>query len=230
MPRRKRLVAPRTGQQHMGLVEPVQRVYQPGPGRPSKMTPERVDIILRLLKAGNTREAAAQGAQVDAATMRRWCAAVPQFKAQVEDAEHAAEVAFASRIRKAATEAEVVEHFDQRGNLLTRRTKYDWKAAAWWLERRRGSTWKPAPQQVDVSGTVEHEHTGSVEVNVTVWRPDEAWLAALARNERDLPPDVRIVSPAPDRPVPGPVLLPESVPAPPAAPAAGDVPEPADRP
>lgn len=176
-------------------------------GRPTKLTDPREETILTMLRAGNTREAAAAAARIDPATMRRWCAGNARFRAVVEEAENAAEAMFASRIRKAATEAEITEHFDQRGNLLRRTVKYDWKAAAWWLERRRGQTWKPAPGQLEISGP----DGGPIEqnVNVTVWRPDPAWLAAFANSEGELPPDVRVVGPGADRVQPGPLLLPE---------------------
>jgi hypothetical protein len=229
MPRRKRLIRPRQGQQTLGLVSaaPSEVVEAPRPGRPTKRSVEREQTILRLIARGNTRTAAAGAAGIDLRTLERWCKASVGFRRAVERAEHQAEVQYVERVHRASVQAEVVEHFDQRGNLLRRTTKYDPKQANWWLERRRPADWKPAPKQVEVSGDVTVEHG---DVNVIVWRPDEAWLAALARNERDLPPDVRVVSPAPDRPVRGPVLLPEPVPATPAPSAAGDVPEPAERP
>lgn len=180
-------------------------------GRPAKLTPERQKLIVELLRRGNTREAAAAGAQIDRRTMYKWLAAYPWFKAAVEKAEHEAEVLFVQRIFEAATQSEVIEHFDSRGNLLTRRVKRDPKAAEWWLERRRRDTWRPPNQGIEVGGP-DGGPVGAV--NVMVWRPDPEWLVAFASSEKEMPPDVRLVTDPeqsdapPDRARPGPVLLP----------------------
>jgi hypothetical protein len=146
-------------------------------GRPTKLTPERTALAVNVLRGGNTREAAAAAIEVDPDTFGRWTRTNAEFRRAVEHAEHEAELLFASRIRKSAVEAEVVETFDRAGNLLRRVTKYDWKAAAWWLERRRPKEWKPV-QGVEVSGP----DGGPIESrDVVTWQPDEAWMREYAR-------------------------------------------------
>lgn len=87
-------------------------------GRRTKRTDERVDAVLRSLRSGNTRRAAAAVAEVDASTFYRWMEADATFRTAVEKAEAEAEARFAARVTSAADEG-------------------TWQAAAWWLERRR---------------------------------------------------------------------------------------------
>lgn len=86
-------------------------------GRPSKKTPERIDAILRALRAGNTRAASARFAEIHYDTFYDWMKTDADFSDAVEKAEADAEVRFVTRIATAAEET--------------------WQAAAWWLERRR---------------------------------------------------------------------------------------------
>ncbi len=136
-------------------------------------------LAVNVLQGGNTRAAAAAAIEVDEDTFGRWVRGNAGFRRAIEHAEHEAELLFSARIRKSATEAEVVETFDRQGNLLRRVTKYDWKAPAWWLERRRGKAWRPTAT-VEVSGLgggpIEHEGHDVIE-----WRPDEAWMRDYAR-------------------------------------------------
>jgi hypothetical protein len=86
--------------------------------RPTKRTPERQTAILNSLRLGNTRRAAAAFAEIDPATMWRWCEDDATFRNAVEKAEADAETRFLGNIAKAAADG-------------------TWTAAAWWLERRR---------------------------------------------------------------------------------------------
>jgi hypothetical protein len=63
--------------------------------------------------------------------MRRWCPDDERFRAAVEEAENAAEFVHVSNIHLSAHQAEVIEHFDARGNLLSRRVKRDPKVSEW---------------------------------------------------------------------------------------------------
>jgi hypothetical protein len=86
-------------------------------GRPTKKTPERVEAILRALRAGNTRAASARFAEIHYDTLYEWMRSDSDFSDAVEKAEADAEVRFVTKIATAAEET--------------------WQAAAWWLERRR---------------------------------------------------------------------------------------------
>lgn len=150
-------------------------------GRPRKFAVDapRRARFLGALRAGLTRTNAAAAAGISTDTYQRAMAEDAAFAADIEQAEMEAEAFAAGRIRKAMTEAEVTDVYDGRGNLIRTITKYDWKAAAWWLERRRPADWKPTAQTdvnvrggVQVSGQVDH---------LIEFRPDEAWLRDAVR-------------------------------------------------
>ena len=85
--------------------------------RPTKRTPERREAILRSLRIGNTRTASAAGAGLSLDVLSRWIAGSAEFRGEVLIAEAEAEQRFLGVVAKAATD--------------------DWRAAAFWLERRR---------------------------------------------------------------------------------------------
>jgi hypothetical protein len=101
-----------------------------GPGRPSKLTPEVRTKLLDALRAGNFRGPAAFYAGVSSRVLREWMTdgkrnpSGPhgEFRRRVLEAEKGAEIANVANILKAA----------QKG---------DWKAAAWWLERKANARW-----------------------------------------------------------------------------------------
>ncbi len=153
--------------------------------RPTKRTRERVDAALLALRLGNTRAAAAAAIEVGVSTFREWIAELPWLAAAVEQAEREAELVFAERIRKAAAEAEIIETWDRDGNLVRSVTKFDWKAAAWWLERRHPADWRPIAA-VEISGP----DGKPVETHDVVdWRPDAAWMERYARVAAEVGPD-----------------------------------------
>ncbi len=90
-------------------------------GRPSKATEQRIEALLGALRAGNTREAAAAHAGIDRTTLYRWMGRNRALRVRVEGAEADAEVRFAAQVAQAAST--------------------DWRAAAWWLERRRSASY-----------------------------------------------------------------------------------------
>jgi hypothetical protein len=90
--------------------------------RPSKYTPATVKKITDALSAGNTRRAAAAYAGIDVRTMERWARRYAAFAASLLQVEAACEVGHVAAITKAARDG-------------------DWKASAWWLERRRHADW-----------------------------------------------------------------------------------------
>jgi hypothetical protein len=86
-------------------------------GRRSKATEARIEALLVALRAGNTREAAAGHAGIVRTTLYRWVVSDPALRTRVEKAEADAEVRFEAQVAQGAGE--------------------DWRAAAWWLDRRR---------------------------------------------------------------------------------------------
>src|SRR5215831_11568853 len=98
-----------------------------------KLTPERRDRILDAIRAGATRRAAAGHANVDESTLWRWTQRNATFASDLARAEHDVEVRYAALIQHAASD--------------------DWRAAAWWLERRRPADYAQR-ERVDIHAYV----------------------------------------------------------------------------
>ncbi len=101
--------------------------------RPTKRSPEREQAVLNALRLGNTRRNAAAYAEIDPATLWRWCEADATFRNAVEKAEADAETRFLGQVAKAAADG-------------------TWQAAAWWLERRRPEDYRRR-EGVELSGS-----------------------------------------------------------------------------
>jgi hypothetical protein len=86
--------------------------------RRSKATEARIEALLAALRVGNTRDASAGHAGIVRTTLYRWLERDPALRTRVEKAEADAEVRFTAQVARAARDD-------------------DWRAAAWWLERRR---------------------------------------------------------------------------------------------
>jgi hypothetical protein len=84
--------------------------------RQNKLTPDIREAVVTVLRAGNTRKAAAAYAGVDETTFYRWVDR---------------DATFASAVRKAEADAQV-----RNVALIQRAAESTWQAAAWWLERR----------------------------------------------------------------------------------------------
>ena len=94
----------------------------------TKLTPERADKLVALLKGGHYRSAACAAVGVSDRTFRTW-----MQKGEDGDVRWAE---FAQRVREAETESEsrAVVQIQLHG-------KKDWRALAWWLERRFPTRW-----------------------------------------------------------------------------------------
>lgn len=95
------------------------------------LTPERRDVICRAVRAGATYRAAAEHAGVKAGTMLKW-----RDRGLNPDETDRAYVDFAQELAKATADAEV-------GAVAVIRKAMgdDWRAAAWFLERRHPDVW-----------------------------------------------------------------------------------------
>lgn len=90
--------------------------------RPSKYTPERVARLIEGLTAGMSRRGACERASIDQSTFETWLKRYPDFSDAVVTAEAEVELRAVLTIRQAFSSG-------------------DWKAAAFWLERRRNKEW-----------------------------------------------------------------------------------------
>ncbi len=95
---------------------------------------------MSALRLGNTRTAAAQFAGIHYSTLWEWMQAYPEFREAVEKAEADCEVAMVGRVKAAAVNG-------------------DWKAAAWWLSRRRMPEWGENSTVTVESAPMEVKHT-----------------------------------------------------------------------
>lgn len=157
-------------------------------GRPTKYTPQRIARLLRSLAAGNTRRAACAAAGISTDTLATWLRDYPDFSAQITRAEDEAEAMYASVIERAAGGHEVTitretTEPDADGLMVIKRTvetrrEYDWRAAQFWLSRRRSDDW---------GDKTKLEHAGKVQVEDV--SPDAAAarkLIALIREKPEL--------------------------------------------
>lgn len=104
-------------------------------GRPTKLTPQRQEAILRLLRSGITIETACGAAGIGSSTYRVWMAKGAEgrepyatFMAAATRARDEQESYLAGIIARAAVP-------DEDGH------PGDWRAAAWLLERSRPTKW-----------------------------------------------------------------------------------------
>lgn len=168
--------------------------------------------ILTALRGGATRRAAAAAGRVSHEALYSWMrepdaysvtipevrdpasgavvrpAEVLTFTDAVERAEQEAVLFYANTVRRAGIEAERTYHYDKDGNLLREVVKYDWRAAAWWLEHHPSTKadWR-AVQRTEVTGPEGQP----VQIGGTVaFRPDDAWLAQYREALGALPPEV----------------------------------------
>lgn len=91
-------------------------------GRPTKRTPDVKGKILKALRDGNTRTAAAGAGGINQDTFFSWLREFPEFSESVKKAEAEAEAAHVAVVKKAGKDG-------------------TWQASAWWLERRRHEAW-----------------------------------------------------------------------------------------
>jgi len=113
-------------------------------GRPSKLTPEVREKIVQALQLCNRRKDAADYAGVNEATLRRWMARGKN----PNDEEYAA-------FRQAVIEAEAKAQILAMGCVAKAIRAGDWKAAAWYLERKAPELYSPRSSLFDPYRTLE---------------------------------------------------------------------------
>jgi Homeodomain-like domain len=99
-------------------------------GRPTKLTPDRADDLVVLLAARVPVEVAARSVGVSRRTLDRWLRQ-GELRERVEQTRVAGPQGSA-----AALEARLIV-------LLLKAAQFDWRASAWYLERKAPSRWGP---------------------------------------------------------------------------------------
>jgi transposase-like protein len=110
-------------------------------GRPTKLTPELQEEILRGIRAGAYPEVAAQRVGIGSSTFYQWM----QRGRQAREAGHPDQFTeFAEAVEEAKGHAET-----RAVAVVLKAAEKSWRAAAWWLERTR-------PQRYGHKHTLEH--------------------------------------------------------------------------
>jgi hypothetical protein len=114
---------------------------RPGPGQPTKLTPEVHDRIVQVVSAGNYLKTAAQFAGISVTTLTNWMARGRAANALAESGQPVPEeeqryLVFLAAVTQAETQAEVaaVTHW-------RRAFADDWRAARDYLGRKRPEQW-----------------------------------------------------------------------------------------
>lgn len=110
--------------------------------RPTKLTPERQELIIKALREGNYIEAACGYAGVGTSTFYEWME-------RGRTASRGVYAEFADAVEKARAEAEM-----RNVQVIQRASKDTWQASAWWLERSFPDRWGRRVQDVKHSGGV----------------------------------------------------------------------------
>jgi hypothetical protein len=106
-------------------------------GRPSKYTPATVERILSAIRSGATRQIAASCGGINEDTLYVWLKTYPEFSEQIQMVEAETAEKFLKSVQSAA--------------------KKNWKAAAWWLERKLPEQFarKPIERAVNIQVTTD---------------------------------------------------------------------------
>jgi transposase len=121
-------------------------------GRPSKFTPEIKQSICEHISAGNYLDTACRLAGVDYTTFRGW-----MVKGEQEGKGDYFE--FLRQVRLAEAQAEA-----ERVRLILNAGKYDdWKANAWYLERKYPERWGKKEQ---LDAKIQSQHTETKEYKI----------------------------------------------------------------
>lgn len=135
------------------------------PGPKGKLTPERSRKIIKAIKEGSPHETAAQSAGISVSTFYLWLEKGEQF----ETGQYAE---FSEKVRQAEAQAE-----SERIRRINKAGKEgDWKADAWYLERRYPDKWGRRHFSADLShsGEVVNRHEyADTETLVTQLQEDE---------------------------------------------------------
>jgi hypothetical protein len=150
-----------------------------GEGRPTALTPDVADLIVRIVRAGGYLESAAAAAGIARSTLYDY------LRRGARD-ELGPYRAFAAAVRKAQADAEAVDVA-----VIGIAARTDWRAAAWRLSRRAPGRWGSVPSGdflADVDGVAGDGEAGGVEAADPCALTDDDYAEAarlLTRRKRD---------------------------------------------
>ncbi len=113
------------------------------PGRPSKLTPQVVAMVLAAIRCGASNRIACEGAGVGKSTLYQWL----ELARERPGSEYAE---FADQLTRARQEGRI-----SRLAIIQKAAKMDWRAAAWLLER-------DMPDEFSLRYQIEHSVSGEV--------------------------------------------------------------------
>ncbi len=113
------------------------------PGRPSKLTPQTMALILAAIKCGASNKIACAAADIRPETLCAW-------KRRAEERPDSEYAQFAQQLTRARDEGRV-----SRLAIIHKAAKMDWRAAAWLLER-------DMPDEFSMRYKIEHSMSGEV--------------------------------------------------------------------
>ena len=122
-------------------------------GRPTKRTPEVEARLMDALRKGNTRRASCASAGISDETLANWAKDSLDFLDALTRAENLAEIGYLDVIQESSLNG-------------------DWKAAAWWLERRRKAEYSSRTEVTGADG-------GALKVETTAAELTDDELAAI---------------------------------------------------
>ncbi|HEV2773893.1 MAG TPA: hypothetical protein VGV57_13895 [Thermoleophilaceae bacterium] len=140
--------------------------------RPTKLTSEVSERIVRAIRAGNYPEVAAGHAGIHAATYYRW---MERGALEGEAGEDDPYRQFRSEVERAIADSEAAEV----GLVIKAARDGDWRAAAWLLERRFSDRWGRRDRLEQLHELKEADEAGELD------REIERLLEEMAGRERD---------------------------------------------
>lgn len=142
-------------------------------GRPTKYTPAIGKRICELVAAGVSVEGAAASQGIGKRTVYDW-----RERGQADDADESL-AKFALDLEKAMGDIEARLTMN-----VTARAKADWRAGAWWLERRRPEVYG---DQAALDRKLHAEYLRMLDAAKRTLDPDsyKAFVAAVAAADRD---------------------------------------------
>jgi hypothetical protein len=136
-------------------------------GRPSKLTPATESVILDALRAGATRTDAFEAAGIARSKISVYLKRFGTFRDAVIEAEAAAALRAVVTVRQAINAG-------------------DWRAASWWLERRRHDEWGRR-DRIELRATIQQlarEHGLTVDEEREALAEAERIVREAAHGER----------------------------------------------
>ncbi|MHC4137370.1 MAG: hypothetical protein ACYS0K_20665 [Planctomycetota bacterium] len=144
----------------------------PEPGRRTKLTPAAQERVVSALLLGNSRATAAKFAGIDRATLRRWMARGAEEKESIY-----------AELRAAVLEAESRAKVTAMGCIMKAMREGDWRAAAWWLERKWPAEFGAKSPLFLVAKALHEMEKAAEEAGTPL--PEGAWEQAWAKVARD---------------------------------------------